>query len=135
MIFEFAYLLVREFKETHHRAVEVTTLKHLPLIQNICRYIKEHSSEVITLNELSRQFAYTPQHIATLFQNHIGITFLTYLNSIRIDKSLPLLINSDLSIIQISETCGFASVKSFNKAFKDIYQLSPNQFRALNKER
>ncbi|WP_041139608.1 helix-turn-helix transcriptional regulator [Beduini massiliensis] len=133
LLFEVAYLFVREFKEIHHASIEISTLKHQTLIQDICLYIKNHYNEPLTLNELSLQFAYTPQYIASLFQNYIGMTFLTYLNSIRIDKSLPLLINSDLSIIQISEACGFASVKSFNKVFKAIYQLSPNKFRHFNK--
>lgn len=133
LIFELAYLFVREFKEIRHASIEISTLKHQTLVQDICHYIKNHYNEALTLNELSQQFAYTPQHIASLFQHYIGMTFLTYLNSIRIDKSLPLLINSDLSIIQISEACGFSSVKSFNKVFKTVYQLSPNQFRTLNK--
>lgn len=58
-----------------------------------------------------------------------GIGANDYINQIRIEKAVELLIHSKLSITEISEECGFSSQRYFSAAFKQIKGITPTQFR------
>lgn len=60
---------------------------------------------------------------------YTGSTFLTYLNSIRLNSAFKQVMSTDLSIITIAENNGFANVKSLNKLFKETYGLTPSAYR------
>lgn len=129
LLFELGYTLVRDFQKTSNLELMIKSQKHLDRLSLICSYIKENHQSSLSLNDVADKFGYTPQYLARFFQKYTGITFLNYLNSIRIDAAYQQLATSDLSIIQIAEESGFASAKAFNKVFKEIYHQSPGQFR------
>jgi AraC-like DNA-binding protein len=55
--------------------------------------------------------------------------FINFINDVRIEQALKLLINSDLSITEISYKVGFSSVNYFSNIFKANLKMSPNQYR------
>ena len=57
-------------------------------------------------------------------------TPLQYLNQLRVDKSAELLKNSDLSVQDIADKCGFHSSQYFATQFKKFFKTSPNKYRA-----
>lgn len=59
----------------------------------------------------------------------MGITFLKYLNSIRLEHAYIELVNTDHNISEIIERNGFKNYKMFTKLFKDEYDCSPNEKR------
>ena len=103
--------------------------KYLDRLSEICEYIKEHYQYNLTLNEVASEFGYSPQYLSTMFQMYTGSTFLTYLNSIRLNSAFKQVMSTDLSIITIAENNGFANVKSLNKLFKETYGLTPSAYR------
>ena len=128
LLYEFCYLMVRDYQRIGNYG-NVTTQKKMELLHNICNYIYNHQTEPLSLAHLSEVFSYTPQYISNVFKSGLNITFNDYLNSIRVDTSLDYLLNSDYSLSQIAEKCGFASARSFNKAFKDIYGMLPKEYK------
>ncbi|MBO5416961.1 MAG: helix-turn-helix transcriptional regulator [Clostridia bacterium] len=63
------------------------------------------------------------------FREYTGTSPKQYLITLRINQALSLLINTNLSIREISTTCGFADDKYFSRAFKKRYGYSPTQLR------
>jgi len=59
----------------------------------------------------------------------MGISFVEYLNSVRINAAYKLLLETDMRIIDIANASGFGNVKSFYLMFKKQFQLSPQQYR------
>ena len=57
------------------------------------------------------------------------MTFSQYLNIIRLEKAIQLLNHNteNLSITQIASSCGFDTIRHFNRVFKDFTGLSPRQ--------
>ena len=104
-------------------------LKDNKIFSAICEYIKEHYQYNLTLNEVASEFGYSPQYLSRMFQMYTGSTFLTYLNSIRLNSAFKQVMSTDLSIITIAENNGFANVKSLNKLFKETYGLTPSAYR------
>lgn len=75
-------------------------------INGITRYLQEHLKEEISLSVLAEKFHLNAQYISQLFKNEIGVNFLTYLTTIRMEKAKKLLISTSLSIAEISDRAG-----------------------------
>lgn len=67
------------------------------------------------------------------FKNHYHQTPGKWLNTKRLEHARTLLLSSDLNVNEICHESGFRNSSHFNKAFKDRYQLPPNQFRVQYK--
>lgn len=128
LLFELGYILVKNFKVKEEN-IDINTQKYLDRLSEICEYIKFHYTESLSLNDVADEFGYTPQYLARMFQKYTGSTFLTYLNSIRLNAAFKQLMNTDLSILTIAEESGFSNVKSFNKLFKEAYGMTPSSYR------
>lgn len=55
-----------------------------------------------------------------------------YINQIRIEKASLLLLNTELTIAEISDTVGFEYQKYFSTLFKQIKGMTPSQYRQEN---
>ena len=78
---------------------------------------------------LSEKFHLNAQYISQLFKNEIGVNFLTYLTSIRMEKSKKLLISTSLSIAEVAEQSGYGDYRVFTKVFKKNEGVTPSQYR------
>ena len=98
-------------------------------ITGITRYLQEHLAEEVSLSILAEQFHLNPQYISQLFKNEIGVGFLTYLTSIRMEKAKKLLISTPLSVAEIAEQSGYGDYRVFTKVFKKSEGITPSQYR------
>ena len=57
------------------------------------------------------------------------MTFMAYLNEYRIGKVQQLLAQRNKNMTEIAEAAGFASIKTFNRVFKESTGLSPTQYQ------
>ena len=98
-------------------------------ITGIIRYMQEHLDKEISLNILADEFHLSSQYISQLFKSEIGVNFIAYLTSIRMERAKKLLLATSLSIGEISEKCGYADYRVFTKAFKKEEGSTPSQYR------
>lgn len=105
-------------------------LKEVPAeIESVCRYMKEHYSEKITLTSIADSVGFSKYYISRLFKKHMGVTIIDYLIKIRLDKAKELLEKGDYSIKQISFMVGYSDPNYFTWSFKKYLGLSPIKFR------
>ncbi|MDD6062894.1 MAG: helix-turn-helix transcriptional regulator, partial [Oscillospiraceae bacterium] len=64
-----------------------------------------------------------------LFQSSYGCSIFTYLTDYRLQKSVLLLTDSLLSVLDISDMCGFNSTSYFIKRFREKVGMTPLQYR------
>lgn len=75
------------------------------------------------------RFGYTRQYLIRVFRRQFGTTPMAFLSGIRLSQSIPLLLDSSLSIDEIARRCGFEDSNYFSRQFKKKYQLSPSLYR------
>lgn len=92
-------------------------------------YIEKHFAEDIRLRELCSKFAMSQNSFTSSFKALNGITPKNYINSKRIDKSVKLLKNTDLSVLDIALECGYNSTAGFNKIFLKTIGKTPSEYR------
>ncbi|MFR1499641.1 MAG: helix-turn-helix domain-containing protein, partial [Monoglobus pectinilyticus] len=66
-----------------------------------------------------------------VFSNQIKVSFRTYLNVLRTNHAASLIKISDDNLEDIATDSGFESTRSFYRIFKDIYGVSPSQYRKM----
>ncbi len=107
----------------------VSMINETTLSKRIMDYIKNHYSEEITLEVLAKNFYMNPVYLGSYFKKNTGKNYNTYLTECRMNAAKDLLTNTELSIDIICNRVGYQSVRYFNKLFKEVFLVSPNQFR------
>ena len=99
------------------------------LIDKIVDYLEKNYAQEITLDTLAKRFYISKYEISRMFTKNVGISFIEYLTRVRIENSKKLLLDTSLSITQISELAGFNSSSNFARVFKKITGVAPVQYR------
>ena len=105
------------------------------LMQEAAGFIKENCHRQISLKDISDRIGFTPEYFSSLFKTAIGFNFVDYLNNMRVAKALSYLSESDKSISEISEICGFNDSNYFAIVFKKIVGISPTKYRKMMREK
>ena len=98
-------------------------------INETISYILGHLEKKLTVNELAERTAMVPQSFCRWFKKASGNSFITFLNTARVEMACQLLLTTEMSIQQIAFDCGFESLSHFNRTFKTTKGRSPRNFR------
>ncbi len=99
------------------------------LVAEVEEYIDEHFREGDVISRLPSEFSISMNHLRRVFKWVMKKTLNQYLVKKRIDESMCLLRQSDVSIIEIVHQSGFKSSSNFYKCFKDIAEMTPREYR------
>ncbi|HEB4999795.1 TPA: helix-turn-helix transcriptional regulator [Clostridioides difficile] len=136
LLYEFLYILYVNYSISIDSISYKNTDKYFDRLKIITDYVKENYKEQISLSTASKVVNLTPQYLSRFFKTHMGITFTSYVNNIRLENMYSDLINTDNNILDIIQNNGFYNYKQFMKLFKRIYNCTPSQKRQqINKTR
>jgi AraC-like DNA-binding protein len=97
--------------------------------RNLLMYIENHCAEDISIADLAAHFGYTRDYISRLLNQRHGIGFNAYLNTLRVRHAAKLLTEGEKGLADIAFETGFGNYRSFNRAFKAHYLVTPNEYR------
>lgn len=103
--------------------------------QLIKSYVKNNLSKKITLSDLSWKLHYSTVTLTEHFKKEYDITIMEYVMKKRMEKASRLLINSELSIREVAEECGFGDNEYFSRCFKSYHGMSPITWRKKLKDK
>lgn len=103
--------------------------KNTDRLKNILMYIQDHYTEKITLADIASQANICQSECCRFFKKHMNESLFDYLLSFRIEKSLPLLSEQQLSITEISSLCGFSSASYYTKVFRERMGCTPTAYQ------
>lgn len=87
----------------------------------------------LNLRGLASEISIPPIHLSEVLNTKVGMSFYDYVNQCRIRDACDLLINTNDTIIGISEAVGFNAKSTFNTSFKKVTDQTPSQWRATHK--
>lgn len=99
------------------------------LAHNITEYIQNNFTENITRDSLAKTFSVNKYYISKIFKESFKMNLRSYLGLIRCEHAASLIRTTDRPLTDISLDSGFDSIRTFNRVFKDIYGISPRQFK------
>lgn len=98
-------------------------------VHQIISYVEKHFHEQISLNQAASLLGFSREYFCRFFKKSMGISFLQYVNEIRISHIYYDLLHTDLSILEIMEKNGFTNQKLFNQTFRRLYGCTPSEAR------
>ncbi|MBE6632550.1 MAG: helix-turn-helix transcriptional regulator [Ruminococcaceae bacterium] len=114
--------------EKHSRLREAYTDSSSDAVKEALRYIRNHFSEQISLDDAASAAGLSKYYFAHRFKQITGQSFVSYLNSIRCDKAVSLL-KEGTSVAQVCFECGFCDPAYFSRIFKKIVGVSPSSIK------
>ena len=117
-----AYLVSYQMQESGRRE-EILT-------KQIINFIREYLITEIDFKKLASEHQLSYNRFRTIFKNETGISLQQYLILERLQNAKRLIINTNLSLKEISVKTGFTSLFYFSKAFKNKMGYPPSQIRA-----
>lgn len=89
----------------------------------------------LTLSTFADQYKISYYYLSKQFKKHIGMNFTEYLITVKMSIFIDLLINNkNATISSLAYKSGYKSLTSFNKDFKDFFNVTPSQMKLLLKD-
>ena len=129
LIFQILCELVRSFRTDISPAEKESSAKYISRLGHITSYVREHYAEDITLDQIAGEVSLNPDYFTRFFKKYMGMTFLDYVNSVRLEHIARDLLDTDLSIQNLLEKHGFTNYKLFMKMYKSRFNCTPGEMR------
>lgn len=97
-------------------------------ISPILDYVSDHF-RTVTLGDLAQFSSYNPTYLSKLFHDTLGVNFTEYVNRLRIDEAVKLVLQSNMTIDEICQNVGFKSRLHFYEVFKKHTGFTPGALR------
>lgn len=98
-------------------------------LRRVDAHIEAHLSDVIGVERLADIAGMSRAHFVRQFTRHAGVPPSDYVFRSRMARAARLLQSTQLSIIEVALSCGFADPNYFAKAFRRAFEVSPSEFR------
>lgn len=121
------YYIISQMKETakaekyYHPAEDICT--------GAVKYIAENFTSAVTLYSAAEHLCVNYSYLSRVFKQKHGISFTECLNGTRINCAITLLCTGNMTVTDIALSCGFGSVRNFNRIFTAKTGHSPLEFR------
>ena len=133
-IYHLLAVLVKDFSVSVTSDKMEISEKYMERLGMITSYVKEHYMEEISLQEIARLVSLNPDYFTRFFKEYVGMTFLDYVNSVRMEHVVRDLQRTDLSVQKLLEIHGFTNYKLFMKMYKSRFESTPGKMRRYRKE-
>lgn len=99
-------------------------------LSDLLVWIADNLREDLSVLRLSRRAAMSERNFARQFLREVGTSPGQYVNSLRVNAAMNLLISSRGSLKQIAEATGFGSSASLRRSFHHVCKMTPAQYRS-----
>jgi AraC-like DNA-binding protein len=93
-------------------------------------YIGQHYAEELRLEDMAAHANLSERQFSRLFKRQTGMSFLDYVQSIRIDAACRLLADGHHRVRDVASSVGYQDMKYFYQLFKRKTGLTPTEYRA-----
>jgi AraC family transcriptional regulator, transcriptional activator of the genes for pyochelin and ferripyochelin receptors len=87
----------------------------------------------ISITHLVEKVGIAQSKLKATFKELYGMSIYAFITYHRVEKAKDLLINTNLTVEQISRTVGYKRIDSFSRRFKQVTKNSPDHYRKQNR--
>lgn len=111
------------------RKIAQTSTPVITPAEQALQYLRENLAEQISLDTLARSVHLDPSYLVRLFRRQYGQTPMACLIALRMNRARELLLNTNLSVAEISASCGYNSSSYFATQYKRYFRITPGAQR------
>lgn len=101
---------------------------HKVSLLSVLQYIEANYTDC-TLEQTAAHFHLNPSYLSTLMKKQLHSSYKETLQKTRLRHACQLLLNTDLSVTEVSNTVGYENVSFFYRKFNEEYACSPGEYR------
>ncbi len=124
-----AYLNLICDKVVKQGEFEKAALSDGVLYQKVISYVSENFKQDISLKQIANTFGYNQKYLSSVLHSLTGMHFSEIIAMYRVNYAKELLTTGKLSVAEISMSCGFSAINTFNRQFKKLTSETPTQYR------
>ena len=100
-----------------------------PKLISIIQKMERHIEEPISPSELAREVGMSTRQLERLFRRYLDRSPKRYYMELRLQRARNLLLQTDMSVINVALACGFTSPSHFSKCYRAQYGRTPYRER------
>ncbi len=111
------------------RKTQVASNHHLSALKDMISFINENYGDKLSLESIAVSGKVGKTGCCTIFKRYLNKTPNEYLTELRLRKSMELLKNTDMTILEISYAVGFSGAGYLAETFRKFYGCTPGEYR------
>lgn len=129
---EMAEIILRYLSACGQLAASRIADKKEDRMQDILLWIRENYCRDIALDDIAERMGLSATYASKQFKAYTGVSFVNYINELRIQRAKELLSTTEMTTNEISAYVGYHSPQSFNRCFSKLCGMTPGHYRQLN---
>jgi len=109
--------------------VNYSVSNDISIQKQMVRFIYDNFTEKLALNEIAYSGGISRTKCCQIFKKYLNKTPIDFLNSYRLENSINLLRDTNLSITEIAYNCGFNNSSYYAEIFRKYKGCTPNEYR------
>jgi len=132
---QFIYSSIRTDQDTQRLSVPTRIGVRHPKLSRVIQMMESHIEEPISPSILARDVGMSTRQLERLFRRYLSRSPKRYYMELRLQKARNLLMQTDMSVINVALACGFASPSHFSKCYRAHYDTTPYRERGSHATR
>lgn len=121
-------------KKKHHIAIGLNGNRLVQVVEIAKRYIEEHYHDHLCRAEVAKLVKMNPAYFSTVFSEIVGMTFMGYVEQVRLGKAIMLLDDPEMRVNEVSSSVGYSRPGYFRDVFKAYAGVAPSVWRIRARE-
>ncbi|MAQ82473.1 MAG: AraC family transcriptional regulator [Maritimibacter sp.] len=123
------YTTIRTDQDTQRLSVPTRIGVRHPKLSQVIHMMEKNIEEPISPATLARDVGMSTRQLERLFRRYLNRSPKRYYMELRLQKARNLLMQTDMSVINVALACGFASPSHFSKCYRAHYSTTPYRER------
>ena len=123
------YSSIRTDQDTQRLSVPTRIGVRHPKLSQVIQIMEANIEEPISPAILAREVGMSTRQLERLFRRYLNRSPKRYYMELRLQKARNLLMQTDMSVINVALACGFASPSHFSKCYRAHYDTTPYRER------
>ncbi len=102
-----------------------------PKLLAVIEAMEQHLEEPLTRTDLAQSAGLSTRQLERLFRKYLARSPARYYLELRLDRARLLLVQTNMSIIDVALACGFVSASHFSKCYRDFFGRTPRKERGV----
>ena len=129
------YSSIRTDQDTQRLSVPTRIGVRHPKLSQVIQMMESNIEEPISPSLLAREVGMSTRQLERLFRRYLNRSPKRYYMELRLQKARNLLMQTDMSVINVALACGFASPSHFSKCYRSHYDTTPYRERGSHATR
>ncbi len=123
------YSSIRTDQDTQRLSIPTRIGVRHPKLSQVIQIMENNIEDPISPAQLATDVGMSTRQLERLFRRYLSRSPKRYYMELRLQKARNLLMQTDMSVINVALACGFASPSHFSKCYRSHYQTTPYRER------